>query len=208
MKLISIFLGVFPLQIVCMDKPLAPRVKPAAVASKVKAAASAWPPKPAAAGFGAKKTAASLKRSSDEEERDGKPFQRRRRRSIDSLDALMPDALKLVPKPAVPTLADEVKTEIQKGQLRIISANPPICEVVLGSVKWECRYCGRELKNKEIERLHIRDSHGIIPAAPEQEWGISWDEIRKMKDFIHHLSPSTPPLPENQGEEEEVEEIL
>lgn len=214
MKLIYVFLGIFCLNTVCMDKPLSPRVKPAA-ASKVKAAASAWPPtqaasvvrKPEGANFFAKKSAARLKRSSDEEI-EGQPYQRPRRRSIDTSDPIMSGSPKLVRKPAAQTLADQVKTEVQKGQLKIISANPPICVVVLDSVKWQCRYCDCQFNNKEIERLHIRDSHRIIPAEPEQEWGISWEEIKKMKDYIHHLSRSTPPLPEDQNEEEQVEEIL
>lgn len=206
MKLIYVFLGVFSLKIVCMDKPPSPKppkIKPAAAHSKVKAAAAAWPPKPAAA-FLAKKSAASLKRSSDEEE----PFQRRPRKSIDTLDVVMTDALKLVAKPSAQSLIDKVKTEVQKGQLKIISTNPPVCEVVLDSVKWKCRRCGREFKNKEEEIRHVKLSHGVIPADPEQEWGIDWEYVNSFQNYMRiTVRPFEDQQLEDQ-QEEEVEEIV
>ncbi len=205
MKLISIFLGVFPLQIVCMDKPLAPRVKPAAVASKVKAAASVWPPKPAAAGSLAKKSAANLKRSSDEEDGEGKPFQRRRRRSIAALDTIIADATKLVPKPSAQPLIDEVKQQVREGMLKIISTNPPVCEVIRQKLPWRCRQgCRAEFIDQEAERRHIHLAHNIVAASNEDMLGIDWEAIGTLVDV---RQSHTPPVPEEEQDEGEVEEI-
>lgn len=195
MKMLYIFLGILPLKLVPMDKP----DRPSAFV-RVKAAAAAWPPlkKPAAA---------SLKRSSDEDIETKKP--QRLRQSSDSLNvarlSFLDVAKKSISKGAAHSLIDETKNEIQEGRLRIISDNPPLCEVMV-QIPWRCRYgCRREFVNKEEERKHIVLAHGVVPASADQEWGIDWEEINKLKDYL----PGTPPLPEEQQEEEEeVEEIL
>lgn len=195
MKIIYIFLGFLPLKLVLMDKP----DRPSAFV-RVKAAAAAWPPlkKPAAA---------SLKRSSDEEIETKKP--QRLRQSGDSLNvarfAVLGVAKKSISKAAAHSLVDETKKEIQEGRLRIISDNPPVCEVMV-QIPWKCRYgCRQEFVNKDEEKKHIVLSHGVVPASADQEWGIDWEEINKLKDYL----PGARPLPEDQQEEEqEVEEII
>jgi hypothetical protein len=207
MKMIYIFLGFLPLKLVSMDKP----DRPSAFA-KVKAAAAAWPPakKPAAAWSPAKKPAAAmpLKRSSDDEEQDSKKYPRRRHKSIDlgsTSDSFMEEVKKSVTKAAEQSLAQETKNEILEGRLKIISDNPPLCEVMVQN-PWRCRYgCRQEFINKDVERQHIMDSHKVVPASADQEWGIDWEEINKMKNYIRQ---TTPPLPEEDQEEEEVQEIV
>ncbi len=232
MKMVYVFLlGIFSLKMACMEKPTPPSAPTHQSAFvRVKAAAAAWPPlplksgateklvtqkpaaawlpKPAAAGLMAKKSAAaSLKRSSDEEE-ETKTIRRRRHKSIDlgsSADSFMEEVKKMVVKTVVLTLAQETKKEIEEGRLKLISVDPPLCEVMV-QVPWRCRYgCRQEFINKDVERQHIMDSHKVVPASADQEWGIDWEEINKMENYIRQ---TTPPLPEEDQEEEGVEEIV
>lgn len=180
-----------------MEKPAPPSVwsskKPAAK-NIVWAKKTAAMVKPAAAGL--------LKRLSDEE-REEKKSRRRRNLFMDGL-AIVPGALVSSHiKTAAQTTAEGTRQEILQGGLRIISSNPPICEVMQQSLAWKCRYgCRREFKNKHEENAHIRLDHHIIPANLENEWGIDWEEVNTLKD---PLGSNTPPLPED--EQEEVEEM-
>lgn len=160
------------------------------------AAVASTAPKPAAAGLPLrlKRSAsrqkpaavASLKRSSDEEKGPNKS-PRRRSAGRD-------------------WMIENTRQEVLAGALKIMSINPPLCEIIIKPDSWRCKYgCDTEFTTKEEESRHTLYSHRIIPAGPEQDLGIDWGIIQRM----HDRGEDTPQeSDQDEGDEqEEVEEI-